>query len=116
VKSQGASPFKKEEYTSHSAKRKNAMVNFVADEVEEEEEEDDDVEEEAPAFVANADQADAEDLAAIEGEEGDLMEGDAIKEEAEEEVEAADDIFVTGDDFDPEDLSEGITEDLDEDI
>ena len=34
----------------------------------------------------------------------------------EEEVEAADDIFVTSDDFDPEDLSEGITEDLDEDI
>jgi hypothetical protein len=113
VKAQGASPFKKEEIASHFAKRKNVMPAFQEEEEEEEEEED--VEKDEPSiFVESADEPDTEDLAAIEGEEGDLMEGDAIKEDAEEA--SGDDSFVTGDDFDPEDLSENISEDADEEL
>ncbi|HYV93997.1 MAG TPA: hypothetical protein VE978_19625 [Chitinophagales bacterium] len=114
VKSQGASPFKKEEIAAHLAKRKTVLADHKIEEEEEEEMDDDDEKDEPSPFVESADEPDEEELASIEGEEGDIMDGDAIKEEVEEV--SGDDSFVAGDDFDPEDLNENIIEDLEEDI
>jgi len=100
VRSQGASPYKREDVAVHFAKHPVPVAQ------EDEEIEDDDEPETASAFTASDEEADAEDLEVIEGEEHDLMEGDAIKE-ADDDEESADDDLVADDDFNPEDLSEG---------
>lgn len=107
VKAQGPSPFKKEEMAVHLAKNRGEILSI----------EKEDIEADDTLFIAEEDEGHMEELASIGEEEGDLMEGDVIKEEVEEE--ATDDTFVAGDDFnpeDPEDLSESISEDLEEDV
>jgi hypothetical protein len=111
LKSQGNSPFRKEEPIVHHKKAKGLVASDVIEEnvVEEEEEE------ELSPFVESSSEPDAEELASIEGEEGDITDGDAIKEE-EEADDKGDDTFVTGDDFDPEDLTDNVAEDFDEEV
>jgi hypothetical protein len=113
LKSQGTSPFRKEEPIVHHKRTKGIVASDVTEEniVEEDEEE----EEELSPFVESSSEPDAEELASIEGEEGDATDGDAIKEE-EETDDKGDDTFVTGDDFDPEDLSDNVAEDFDEEV
>lgn len=111
VRSQGPSPFKKEEVPMPFARH---PVPVAAD--DDEEEESISPEEEGPAAVVGMeDEAELEELE-TEGEAGnekqDLMEGDAIEEDQADD--SGDDDFVGGDDFNPEDFSEG-GEDFEED-
>jgi hypothetical protein len=99
VRSQGASPFKKEEMPMPFARH---PVPVVPDDEEEEEA----PEEESPGVMIGAE--DEEELEAetqVEDEKHDLMEGDAI--EVEKDEDAGDEEFIGGDDFSSEDFNEG---------
>lgn len=103
VRSQGASPFKKEEMPMPFAR--NPVPVAPEDEEEEEEPED---EKGPPTMVGEEDEAGLEELETGDvAEEGkhDLMEGDAI--EVDKEEDAGDEEFADGDDFNPDDFSEG---------
>ncbi|MEO5674967.1 MAG: hypothetical protein ABIQ74_09990 [Chitinophagales bacterium] len=104
VRSQGNSPFKKEIHTPHSSKS-NVVIPDDAD---------DDEDDDPSPFAGNDSEPDVEDLAFIEGEEGDLMDGDAIKDEVEEE--SAEDNFDAGDDFESDELNEEPIQDLEEEL
>lgn len=114
VRSQGASPFRKDDIIRPSAKKK--IVAMEETEVETEEE-DDEADEPSP-FVENSNEADEEELASIEGEEGepegDIMEGDAIKDDVDDGN--AEDIFSDEDDLGGEDENVNLSEDEDEDL
>jgi len=99
VRSQGPSPFKKEDIGVHFAKH----VVPVPQEDEEEEAESD----EPPLQLAEPEEEiETEDTAGPdEKEDHDLMDGDAIEEVDEDE--GGDEDFAAGDDFIPDDLSEG---------
>jgi hypothetical protein len=115
IRTQGASPFKKEESVVHFTKH---VVPVPQDEAEEEEEEES--ADEAPPAVVNEEEAE-EELEVTDGGEGDdsggrdLMDGDAIEETDEEEGTdeafddesddfSSDDFNDGGDDFDDEEL------------
>ncbi len=111
VRMQGASPFKKEIPHQHIAKNKNVAPKNIIDDSEDDEEDEDP----EAAFLENDTVADPEDLAAIEGEEGDLMEGDSIKEDGDDDT--GNDNYDADDDFDAEELGEEPTAaDFDEEL
>jgi len=109
VRTQGASPFKKEDVAVHFTK--HVVPVPQDDEAEEEVEE----EEEETPFVEAEDESDSEDLEVVgEEEKHDLMDGDAIEESSDEE--GVDEDFAGGDDFNPEDFNEGGDEFDDEEL
>jgi len=109
VKSQGPSPFKKEEAPARNA-RKAAITQAV--EAEEEEEDEADGEEDVTAVFV-ADKADEEDLDKITGDE-EILEADDRVDDEDDEI--AEEENLGGDeDFDPEALSEDFGGSNDED-
>ncbi len=116
VRSQGASPFKKEDASVHFTKHVVPIVQDDDDEVEVRSRAEEEEEEEVPAVVMEAEEdEDAEEAeAADDSDKHDLMEGDAMEEE--DEGDSVDDDFAGGDDFNPEDFSEGGDDFDDEDM
>ena len=113
IRSQGPSPFKKDDMSVHYSKRGVA----AGEDEDDEEEAEPAVEEEEESLVVAA--AEEEEVTYSESEEeaeseGDLMDGDAIKEDNDDD--SVDEDFAGGDDFNPEDFNEASDEFEEDDL